>query len=82
MYDDGVDRQEEEPLVDGKYLESHHSKLELDPGSNGSQPSIGSITHGVFIFRVRKDALNGLRTQGVGCFAKRRFLNRMAVNKF
>ena len=48
MYDDGVDRQEEEPLVDGKYLESHHSKLELDPGSNGSQPSIGSITHGVF----------------------------------
>ena len=44
----------------------------LDPGSNGGQPSIGCITQGMFFFRVRKDTLNGLGTQGVGCFAKRR----------
>ena len=58
--------------MDGKFLEIHRSKLELDPGSNGGQPTIRCITHGVFFFRVRKDALNGLGTQGVGCFAKRR----------
>ena len=67
-----AEQQEQEALVDGKFLEIHRSKLELDPGSNGGQPSIRCITHGVFFFRVRKDALNGLGAQGVGCFAKRR----------
>ena len=48
------------PLVDGEFLEIHRSKFELDPGGYRGQPSIGCITHRVFLFRVRKDALNGL----------------------
>ena len=31
------------PLVDGEFLEMHHGKLELDPGSNGGQPSIARL---------------------------------------
>ena len=60
------------PLVDGKFLEIHRSKLELDPCGDRGQPSIWSITHCVFLFGVCKDALNRLRTQGIGCFAYRR----------
>ena len=48
------------PLVDGEFLEIHRSKFELDPGGYRGQPSIGCITHRVFLFRVRKAALNGL----------------------
>ena len=58
--------------MDGEFLEIHRSKLELDPGSNGGQPSIRCITHGVFFLCVRKDALNGLGSQGVGRFAQGR----------
>ena len=58
--------------MDGKFLEIHRSKFELDPCGYCGQPSIGCITHRVFFFRICKDALNGLRTQGVGRFAKRR----------
>ena len=44
-------------------------KLELDPCGDRGQPSIWSITHCVFLFGVRKDALNRPRSQSVGCFA-------------
>ena len=50
----------------------HRGKFELDPGGNRGQPSIWRITHGVFLLRVGKDALNGLRTQRVGFLANRR----------
>ena len=63
--------QKRSPLVEGEFLEIHRSKLELDPCGDRGQPSIWSITHCVFLFGVRKDALNRLRTQGVGCFAER-----------
>ena len=52
--------------MDGEFLEIHRGKFELDPCGNRGQPSIWCITHGVFFFRVGKDALNGLRTQRVG----------------
>ena len=57
--------QERSPLVEGEFLEIHRSKLELDPCGDRGQPSIGGITHRVFLFCVRKDALNRLRTQSV-----------------
>ena len=57
--------------MEGEFLEIHRSKLELDPCGDRGQPSIRSITHCVFLFCVRKDALNRLRTQGIGCFAER-----------
>ena len=57
--------------MEGVFLEIHRSKLELDPCGDRGQPSIWSITHCVFLFGVRKDALNRLRTQGIGCFAER-----------
>ena len=63
--------QKRSPLVEGEFLEIHRSKLELDPCGDRGQPSIWSITHCVFLFGVRKDALNRLRTQGIGCFAER-----------
>ena len=59
------------PLVDGKFLEIHRSKFELDLCGYCGQPSIGCITHCVFFFCVRKDAFNRLRAQRVGCFAQR-----------
>ena len=65
----GREKPKKHPLVDGEFLEIHRSKLELDPGGYRGQPSIGCITHGVFFFCVRKDALNGLGSQGVGCLA-------------
>ena len=52
--------------MDREFLQIHRGKFELDPGGNRGQPSIWGITHGVFFFRVGKDALNGLRTQRVG----------------
>ena len=58
--------------MEGEFLEIHRSKLELDPCGDRGQPSIRSITHCVFLFCVRKDALNRLRTQGVGCLTYRR----------
>ena len=58
--------------MEGEFLEIHRSKLELDPCGDRGQPSIRSITHCVFFFCVRKDALNRLRTQGVGCLTYRR----------
>lgn len=58
--------------MDGEFLEIHRSKLELDPCGDRGQPSIRSITHCVFLFCVRKDALNGLGSQGVGCLAQGR----------
>ena len=61
----GREKPKKHPLVDGEFLEIHRSKLELDPGGYRGQPSIGCITHGVFFFCVRKDALNGLGSQGV-----------------
>ena len=68
----GREKPKKHPLVDGEFLEIHRSKLELDPGGYRGQPSIGCITHGVFLFCVRKDALNGLGSQGVGCLAQGR----------
>lgn len=53
--------------MEGEFLEIHRSKLELDPCGDRGQPSIWSITHCVFLFGVCKDALNRLRTQGIGC---------------
>ena len=58
--------------MEGEFLKIHRSKLELDPCGDRGQPSIWRITHCVFLFRVRKDPLNVLRTQRIGCFAKRR----------
>ena len=58
--------------MEGEFLEIHRSKLELDPCGDRGQPSIWRITHCVFLFGVRKDALNRLRTQRIGCFAERR----------
>ena len=58
--------------MDREFLQIHRGKFELDPGGNRGQPSIWRITHGVFFFRVGKDALNGLRTQRVGFLARRR----------
>ena len=55
--------------MDREFLQIHRGKFELDPGGNRGQPSIWGITHGVFFFRVGKDALNGLRTQRVGFLA-------------
>ncbi len=55
--------------MEGEFLKIHRSKLELDPCGNRSQPSVGCITHCVFFFCVCKDSLNGLRMQGIGCFA-------------
>ena len=63
--------QERSPLVEGEFLEIHRSKLELDPCGDRGQPSIRGITHRVFLFCVRKDALNRLRTQSVGCLTYR-----------
>ena len=57
--------------MEGEFLEIHRSKLELDPCGDRGQPSIRSITHCVFLFCARKDALNRLRTQGVGCLTYR-----------
>ena len=58
--------------MEGEFLEIHRSKLELDPCGDRSQPSIWSITHCVFLFGVRKDALNRLRTQSIDCLTYRR----------
>lgn len=58
--------------MEGEFLEIHRSKLELDPCGDRGQPSIWSITHCVFLFCVRKDALNRLRTQSIGCLTCRR----------
>ena len=67
-----VEKQEKSPLVEGEFFEIHRSKLELDPCGDRGQPSIWSITHCVFLFCVRKDALNRLRTQSIGCLTCRR----------
>lgn len=64
--------QKRSPLVEGEFLEIHRSKLELDPCGDRGQPSIWSITHCVFLFGVRKDALNRLRTQGIPAVVHRR----------
>ena len=55
--------------MDCQLFQIHRGKFELDPGGNRDQPSIWRITHGVFFFRVGKDALNGLRTQRTGFLA-------------
>lgn len=38
----------------------HGSKFKPDPSGDGGQASVVCITHGVFLFCVRKDPLNGL----------------------
>ena len=62
-------KKQAQPLVDRQLFQIHRGKFELDPGGNRDQPSIWRITHGVFFFRVGKDALNGLRTQRTGFLA-------------
>ena len=49
-------KQRAHPFMDGKFLEIKRSKFELDPGSNSGQPTVWSITHGVFFFGVGEDA--------------------------
>ena len=58
--------------MDGELFQIHRGKFEPDLGGNREQPSIWSITHGVFFFRVGKDALNGLQTQRIGFLANGR----------
>ena len=58
--------------MDGKFLEVKRRKFEHDPRSNSGQPSVWSITHGVFFFGIGEYAFNRLRTQCIGLFAQRR----------
>ena len=62
--------------MDRELFQIHCGKFEPDPGGNREQPSIWSITHGVFFFlfffRVGKDALNCLQTQRIGFLANGR----------
>ena len=42
------------------FFQIHGSKFKPDPSRDGGQASVVCITHGVFLFCVRKDPLNGL----------------------
>ena len=58
------------PLPNSDLFEIHGSIFKPDPSRNGGQASVVCVTHCVFLFRIRKDPLNGFFSPGVNSFAQ------------
>ena len=53
-----------------QFFEIHGSIFKPHPSRNPGQTSVVCVTHCVFLFRIRKDPLNGFFSPGVNSFAQ------------
>ena len=58
------------PLPNSNLFEIHGSIFKPHPSRNPGQTSVVCVTHCVFLFRIRKDPLNGFFSPGVNSFAQ------------
>ena len=57
------------PAPLGQLFQVHGNIFKPDPSGDGGQASVMCITHGVFLFCIRKNPLNGFFSLGVNSFA-------------